>query len=916
MLSDRFPRGVAYATTPFLDLVLGKSIAACKLGDNWLVTARPSMTQPDSKLGAIRAFLRTLNMLLKCVRMYGMDHVHSTEQMAGTWSDLHKCLEAEGGFQIAVTGAKLLIDSKALKANPAEAGFASLLSSAGISSIQFSRAATRDEFGRFARAFAQSGGKFEGLLDLLRKALPPGSGIRVNEVRFVEADSAGVAGTAEARIVGEFAAQALGGEAGVLRDAVTNPRKLLALIAAAEANVEYDGSEATGSGGGFGAGVGGGGTGAPGQPDPFTDVDLQSALHFLGRLSDTHGKTANPHLSAEVQTVARNLPVATQESLRLALASLLEEDPNATNNPNLLIQLAERLAIQYALRKFEKGGSRVDAVREMLGKMAREIDSLRKRLALQEEKAPGTSQPAEVQAAVLEQDFWGALSYEARRRALLSPDAWTFPLKYVRHFIEDASARRDASAVADVLSHYAAGVRATNVSTRQAAVEGIAELAESYPAAEAGTLEFAVTQVGEQLSVETDTHLQTHLGTVFVRFAQLAAETSHYEALKQVLICLRLLIHRQPSLASGLQPRIGLEKRVADLMEEALTRPAARESLLEVLKEIPNAAIRYASAQFSQATQKERAEQLIALASELGPEATQALRETLTSGPDSEAISTVGMLTRLEIGAVGEQLRARLPRWNHSYQNLVVRQIASSGAPGRGRLLEHIFDLLDPLVLPPAIDEIGMSGDVEAAGRLLRLAAGELPQHGSPYLILKAIEALGRLRAESAIPILKRYAEEKRLWMWVHPHEVRIVACQSLRKIDPAWEEKFLPQSGLSEAELALEPLDSAGRTPGVRQRGYPRVQVRQRIAFNLTAAGKESPLLLKDASLGGFLAAGEVRLPAGTRAEIEMGSGGAAIHAVVLVRGVRKNGISLEIVDIEFEERSKLRKLLLEMQK
>jgi hypothetical protein len=874
------------------------------------------MSQTDRKLAAIRAFLRTLNMLLKCVRMYGMDHVHSTAQMESTWADLQKCLESEGGFQIAVTGAKLLIDGKALKANPAEAGFASLLASAGISSIHFSKTTTCDEFGRFAKAFAQSGGKFEGLLDFLRKALPSGSGIRVNEVRFVEADSAGVSGISEARIVGEFAAQALGGEAGVLRDAVTNPRKLLALIAAAEAKVDYDGSESTSSTGGFGTGPGGSGQSGLSQADPFSDVDLKSALQFLGRLSEARGKTANPHLSSEVQTVARNLPLATQESLRLALATLLEEDPNATYNPNLLIQLAERLAIQYALRKFEKGGSRVDAVRDVFSRMAREIDSLRRRLALQEEKTAGAPQPAEAQAAALEQDFWDALSYEARKRALLSPDAWTLPLERVRHFVDDAHARHDTSAVADLLSHYAAGVRATNASTRQTAVEGLAELAEFYPSADAGTLEFAVTQVGEQLSIETDTHLQNELGTVFVRFFQLAVESSHYDALKQVLVCLRLLVHRQPSLASGLQPRIGLENRVADLVEQALTRPAASESLLEVLKEIPLAAIRYAATQFSQATQRDRAEQLIALASQLGPEATQALRETLTSGPDSEAISTIGMLTRLEIGAVGEQLRARLPRWNHSYQNLVVRQIASSGAPARGRLLDHIFDLLDPLVLPPAIDEIGMSGDVEAANRLLRLAAGELPQHGSPYLILKAIEALGRLRAESAIPILKRYAEEKRLWMWVHPHEVRVVACQSLRKIDPPWAEKFLPQSGFSEAELALEPLDSAGRTPGVRQRGYPRVQVRQRITFKLTAAGKEAPLLLKDASLGGFLAAGDVRLPAGTRAEIEMGSGSAAIHAVVLVRGVRKNGISLEIADIEFEERSNLRRLLLEMQK
>ena len=881
------------------------------------MTTYLSMAQSTDKAAAIRAFLRTLNMLLKTVRMYGLDHARSAEQLKGAWADLQKCLAGEGGFQVAVAGSKLLIDGVAVKANPAEAGFAALLSGAGISSIQFSKNGTAEQFAQFTRAFAQSGGKFEGLLDLLRAGLPAGSGIRVNEVRFVEAESAGEASSApEARAVGEFAAQALGAEAGVLRDAVSNPRKLLALIAAAEANVDYDGTDADAPSGVPGAG-GAGGVASPGNVmDAVTDADLRGALQFLGRLSEARGKSANPHLSSEVQQTARSLPFATQESLRLALASLLEENPNTTQNPNLLIQLAERLAIQYAIRKYEKGGTRVDAVREALGRMAREIDSLRKRLALQDDKAKQNPSSVEAQSATLEQDFWAALSYEARKKALMSPEAWTFPLKYVRHFVEDASARHDAAAAADALSHLAAGARAENIAMRQSSARGLEELAEFYPIAEHGALEFAVTQVGEQLSVEADRALQSQLANVFVRLGQLAAEKRHYDALKQVLICTRLLVHRQPSLATGIQARIGLEKRVAEFVEQALANAEARPYLLEVLKEMPRAAILHAANQYSQATMKGRTEELMALASQLGPDATQALRETLTAAPDSEAISTIGLLTRLEIGAVGEQLRTRLPRWNHSYQNLVVRQIASSGAPGRGRLLDHIFDLLDPLVLPPAIDEIGISGDSDAAPRLLRIACGQLPPHGSPYLIVKAVEALGRLRVAEAEHLLKKYAEEKKLWRWAHPKELRIVALQALLRISPEWASAFVPESALTEAELSLAPLESTGPTVGVRQRGYLRIQVKQRTSVELVVGGKKHTLLLKDVSLGGFLASGEVRLPTGSKVEAEVESSGNKFQSVALVRNIRKNGVSFEIVDIDFEERSKLRKLLIDLQK
>jgi hypothetical protein len=135
-------------------------------------------------------------------------------------------------------------------------------------------------------------------------------------------------------------------------------------------------------------------------------------------------------------------------------------------------------------------------------------------------------------------------------------------------------------------------------------------------------------------------------------------------------------------------------------------------------------------------------------------------------------------------------------------------------------------------------------------------------------------------------------------------------------KTDPAWAEKFRPGSGLTEAELALAPLESTGPTPGVRQRGYARIPVRHRVAMELSASGTESTILLRDASLGGFIGTGDLRLPAGSRADVQIPFGSTPIKAVVLVRGARKGGISFEIVDIDFENRSSLRRFLIELQK
>ena len=56
-------------------------------------------------------------------------------------------------------------------------------------------------------------------------------------------------------------------------------------------------------------------------------------------------------------------------------------------------------------------------------------------------------------------------------------------------------------------------------------------------------------------------------------------------------------------------------------------------------------------------------------------------------------------------------LPLRLREWNRFYHDVVVRQIAYGAAPDRGRTLLELLEILDPAVLPQAIDEIGMSGD-------------------------------------------------------------------------------------------------------------------------------------------------------------------------------------------------------------
>src|SRR5208337_754819 len=140
-----------------------------------------------SNLVAARSFARSLNILLKTVRLYGADHERTTDLLGTAWEDLRAALKVAGesGLLLGVSGTQVLLDGVPLEKRPTDRSFALLLSSAGLASINFSPRVTVDDFWRFVRVFAGRSPKAGSLAPELREALGGDKGaIRVNEIRF------------------------------------------------------------------------------------------------------------------------------------------------------------------------------------------------------------------------------------------------------------------------------------------------------------------------------------------------------------------------------------------------------------------------------------------------------------------------------------------------------------------------------------------------------------------------------------------------------------------------------------------------------------------------------------------------------------------------------------------------------------
>jgi hypothetical protein len=287
------------------------------------------------------------------------------------------------------------------------------------------------------------------------------------------------------------------------------------------------------------------------------------------------------------------------------------------------------------------------------------------------------------------------------------------------------------------------------------------------------------------------------------------------------------------------------------------------------------------------------------------------LRSTVRGGPVVEAAELVGLLSKLDPQAVEVFLPGRIKNFPRISQDRVVRQLSASGAHGRCRILLELLDHVDPLVMPMVIDEIGIAADREALGRLMNIVDGDLPVGASPYLRVKAAEALGRIHAPESVAALKRILEAKKVFGWTHPQELRIAALQALEKLDPAWAREFLPKSGLTKSDLALAPLEIAVNCKFVRQRRHTRVRLNKPVIALSINLKENCRMEIRTASLAGGVASIDRHLPPGTPVQLKLQLGLRHLQATALLRDYRSQGMAFEIVDMSLEERSKLRRLL-----
>jgi PBS lyase HEAT-like repeat len=872
----------------------------------------------EDRNASARAFIHSLNILVKYVRLYGFQHKRTEGQFEITWNELQHGLP-DGGFLLGVSDNRLLLDGVALETGQAERSFAQLLTAAGLASIHFSKGVTVDDFARLIKAFAVGGSKAQDVVQQIKDIFGDSktSSIRINEVKFVAADP----GSADVTIAAQIAAQTLGPE---FKEWLNDPQKLLQLIAAAEGSrsggtggsvpigsVPNIGNAAASGGNESSDGTGtGGGTWAGGVV-PLQEEEVIQAIRLLTKFGEVG---ADPGAKTELlQTELTQTDPNTKLNLQQLLESLAAKNPTEKNDTPLLMKAAEHMAIRFAMERFQKGDIKVNAVHQMLEHMSRQMDTLRQILKVHEDKMSKAGILVESHADILDRMFWAEVPEAGKRSVLLSSEAPCVPPRNVRQFIEVLLERGDQEGATAILQNYSSCLAAKDAEPRRKAAIGLSQLADLFATPGIDLIGPIVHKIGEALVRDSDPEVQSLLSAAFVRLSSEAGNRKQFAALSEVCVAIEGVAKQRPAMANELRPRIGVENRLPEFIEEALRLPQVPPDLILVLRRTSQAAVEHLADRFFRCMRREECDRMVEIVTDLGPSAMQQAREMLRVGGVRQAAAVVGLLSRLDVPTLLELLPVRLPEWNRFYHDIVVRQIAYGAAPDRGRTLLEILEHLDSMVLPQAIDEIGMSGDRTTVPPLMVMAEAGEAQGRSAIIQIKAVESLGRLREPESIPVLRALLETKKMWKWTNHRELRIAAAQALAKIDPRYAAQVMSDSGLAPGELAIAPLDAAPACPWVRQRRYERIVLRKTLSAIISSSWGKSSILLRELSLGGGMGTKEDNLRVGSEANIDISTGVRHIRGQVLLRRARVNEVGFEIVNTDMESRLRLRGILME---
>jgi hypothetical protein len=650
-------------------------------------------------------------------------------------------------------------------------------------------------------------------------------------------------------------------------------------------------------------------------PAPVTLEEVTGVVHLLARIAEPL-RMQDEVGPQQVVLALRSAVGSTDRRVLMELAGgMTRHAPQEKENLEpYFSRLAEAVALDFAVAQFREGRTPLPKLRDLFLSLARELAVT----GLRPPRKHGAKWTDESYADALYERFWTELPAADKSHALTGREAWCVPVPTLRAYLEQLSTAGGERQARFLLLNYARGLEAEHSPVRLATATGLSEMhqliATLWPAASGAPRELERT-ILRALPGEPAPEVSGVLAGVLDRLARQAVERRDFAELEYILDTLdKAPRNGGHHLVGAVMQRMLENGRWTTLLEAALEHRPLDQSLPKILGRDPERAIDHMSGKLA-AGELDALAPMARLLRAIGDAAIGTLVTRLFDPRTPRATTAVKLLTVTAPEALVEALPKAMAGWDWALQDLAAGELVRLGLPGTARAFLAALPQAHALVVPMMVDEIGMEGETEAVPLLLEMAAGQTEHARDVFVRIKAVEALGRLRALDAADLLRTIVRQRNGLTYAEPTGLRAAAEEALAMIENR------PSSGrVRSSQQAAEKASLAF----TRARRYMRVPLDSPLAARIVPsdrapaaagavayAGRMAPARVSTISLGGAFVESKERLKVGDSFGLEIRSGLRKITGTAVVRNTAPAGGGVEFVHMKQEDREKLRVLV-----
>jgi len=706
---------------------------------------------------------------------------------------------------------------------------------------------------------------------------------------------------------------------------------------------------------------------SPAAPPAFED--LSAALRLLARLEPIVGASTennSQRVAESIQIAVLDAESRTIYQLVRAMSKHAPRDCEAADK--YLARVSEYLFLETLTAQFLAGrlavsdlrgvflslsealvratGANADATERL--NFSGSLDAALSRAA--RALIPGlpelTAGAAELCAERLHHNFWDELPPREKSAALRGPEAWCVPLSVLRRYVDQLlSTGRSSHGSAPIresrilISNFGRALEAEESRARRTAANGLVEL---LPVIEHLWLEESPLELDRAavraLIAEVSPGIAGVLAALVENLARLSIVRNDFAEFERILVALEDAPHdAEHAHLSALAERLMIETNWQLLLDKALLPNPTKQSrshgatdsaLARLLARNPE---RLLSALGSTLNAHRGLDDLPAMARLViaaGEPVLGALQSHLIDPRRHRAATAIKLLAATEPQRLVDALPRALPAWDWNLQDLAVAELtrhdsnSTTKSTGVARTFSELLPDAHPLVVPVMLDEIGTSDEKSAIPLLCKIASGSLEQLRDVFIRIKAIEALGLLRAAEAADLLRTLLRQRQGIIHTEPAGLRAAAVEALALIEnhPASARLRASNDALNKSNISHArprryfriPLDRP-YTARVETRLDTRAGVPAETRMSLRAKKglAAAAARVSSISLGGAFIESSRRFSVGDHIRVDIRAGIRHIRSTAVVRNVSASGGGVEFLHMPDVDRERLRRLV-----